>query len=98
MRFLIGLLLGFGIGFAAAILFAPERPKVERLWPRSTEEGGEKPEDGNHHAAGGVQQVLQSFRDHLKEAASEAKQASEEKQTEMRARYQKMAKREAEGK
>ena len=93
MRFVIGLLLGFGIGFAAVILLAPERPKAaERKWPPTADEEAPAP-GGNHRAAGGLQSFMSSLRGHLDEAVSEAKKASAEAEKEMRSRYQKMAKR-----
>lgn len=92
MRFIMGLLLGFGIGFAAAILFAPERRKEgEGRWPGA---GGQKEEEaatgGNHRGAGGLQQFMRSVRERIEEALAEAKEASAEAEREMRSRYQKV--------
>lgn len=98
MRFVIGLLLGLGIGFAGAILLAPERPRNgERHRPPTAEEEAPAP-GGNHRAAGGLQSFMESLRAHLDEAMSEAKKASTEAEKEMRARYQKMARRPGVGK
>lgn len=92
MRFVMGLLLGFGIGFAAAILFAPERRKEgEGRWPGA---GGEEEEGaigGNHRGAESLQQFVRSLRERIDEALAEAKKASSEAEREMRSRYQKMA-------
>lgn len=92
MRFVMGLLLGFGIGFAAAILFAPERRKEgEGRWPGA---GGQKEEEaaagGNHRGAAGLQQFIRSVRERIDEAFAEAKEASAEAEREMRSRYHKV--------
>jgi len=96
MRFIIGLLLGFGVGFAGAVLFAPDRAKTSEPagWPAaagaSTNGVGQ-----NHNTAGALRRALRSFQDQINEAISEAKQASEETEAEMRARYEKAAGRRA---
>jgi gas vesicle protein len=88
MRFIMGLLLGFGIGFAVAILFAPERARTgERRWAPAGKEEGPAP-GGNHHAAEGARSVADSLRARLDEAVSEARKASAEAEKEMRTRYQ----------
>ena len=96
MRFLIGLLLGFGIGFGAAILFAPERTKRgEAIWAEGGQPLGPEPEragaNGSNGVVDGFQKMVRSFQEHLNEAWVEAKQASDEAEREMRARYEKMA-------
>jgi gas vesicle protein len=94
MRFILGLLLGFGIGFAGAILFAPERPqKAGPKWPGPAGEGGEPAAAGNHQGASGLQSFMRTLREHLDEALAEAREASAQAEREMRARYQKMARR-----
>lgn len=94
MRFIMGLLLGFGIGFAAAILFAPERRKEhEARWPGAEEEKEEGAAGGNHRGAGGLEQFMRSMRERIDEALAEAKEAAAEAEREMRSRYQKMVRR-----
>ncbi len=93
MRFLIGLALGFGAGLIGAIMLAPDRAKAaDTGWPPD----GERAEGSmgqNHGSAGGLRGALQSLQDQINAALSEAKEASEEAEEEMRARYEKMAKR-----
>jgi gas vesicle protein len=90
MRFVIGLLLGFAIGFAGAILFAPEKPRRgEAGWPEGLEE--EAGPSGNHDVVGGLQRMVRTVQDHVNEAWAEAKQAADEAEKEMRARYEKAA-------
>lgn len=94
MRFLIGLLLGFGIGFAIATLFAPERTKRgDDLWAEGAEppapEGERAAQNGSKGVVDGFQKMVRSFQEHLNEAWVEAKQASDEAEREMRARYDK---------
>ena len=93
MRFLIGLLLGFAIGFAAAILFAPERTKRgEAIWAEGGQPLGPEPEragaNGSTGVVDGFQKMARSLREHLNEAWAEAKQASDEAEREMRGRYE----------
>ena len=91
MRFIIGLLLGFGAGFAGAVLFAPDRQtKNEVEWNAAV---GASPNGigQNHNAAGALRRALRSLQDQINDAMSEAKQASQETETEMRARYEKAA-------
>ncbi len=94
MRFILGLLLGFGIGFAAAILFAPERTQKARpKWPKAGEEEPQPAPAGNHQGASGLQSFMRTLRERLDEALAEAREASAEAEREMRARYQRMARR-----
>ncbi len=91
MRFLIGLLLGFGAGFAGAILFAPDRSKrSEGGWPAaagtSANGAGE-----NHNTMAALRKALRSLQDQINDAMAEAKEASQEAEAEMRARYEKAA-------
>ena len=91
MRFIIGLLLGFGAGFAGAVLFAPDRPtKNEAEWHASADASANGTGQ-NHNAAGALRRALRSLQDQINDAMSEAKQASEETEAEMRARYEKAA-------
>lgn len=94
MRFLIGLLLGFGLGFAAAILFAPERPEhEERVWETPPEEEPEARARENHDVAAALRRAVRSLQSQAQEAWEEAIQAAEEAEKEMRARYQRIARR-----
>ena len=97
MRFLIGLLLGFALGFAAAILFAPEKRKhEEHRWQAPPER--EEPEAAareNHDFMAPLRGALRSLQGQVQEAWAEAVQAADEAENEMRARYQRMARRTA---
>ena len=84
MRFILGILLGFGVGFAGAVLFAPEKkPEPEFIPGRPQHRNG----------SGGL---LDDVRVRLKEAMSEAKQAREQAEREMRDRYQRAVRKSSE--
>ena len=92
MRFLSGLLLGFALGFAAAILFAPERPKHEEsVWEAPPEEEPEAVARENHDVMGALRRAMRSLQSQAEEAWEEAVQAADEAEKEMRARYQRIA-------
>ncbi|HVP05295.1 MAG TPA: hypothetical protein VMT90_06435 [Dehalococcoidia bacterium] len=77
MRFVFGVLLGFGIGFAAAILFAPEKHKKETAWtPRSQAE----PPAGNG--------LVGTIKERVSEAMDEAREARKQAEREMLERYE----------
>jgi gas vesicle protein len=89
MRFLLGLAIGFGVGFGGALLLAPDRSK----W-RSNDSGAasidEEPlafED-DHNVIAVVKRATRSARELLNEAMDEAKRAQEETEREMRRRYE----------
>ena len=93
MRFLIGLALGFGVGFAGAVLFAPDRSKQESVkWPAGTVAGGPAvfEEDGNN-IMGAVKRALRTVQEQVNEALEEARKAQEEAEEELRARYESTA-------
>ena len=97
MRFITGLLIGLGIGFVAAILFAPEKSKrhEEHLWQAPPEEGPEAAAAAaqNHDFLAPLRQAVRSLRVQAEEAWAEAVVAADEAEKEMRARYQRMARR-----
>ncbi|MEO8458448.1 MAG: YtxH domain-containing protein [Chloroflexota bacterium] len=80
MRFIIGILLGFGIGFAGAVLFAPEKKPEPEFIPGQPQ---------NTNGNGGL---LDKARERVKEAVSEAKEAREQAEREMRDRYERTVK------
>ena len=87
MRFIIGLLLGLGVGFAGALLLAPE--KRER---REGASGGEEPLGDeafaeNHDSLAGLRRTMRGLQGQLQEAWEEAREAAQEAEEEMRARY-----------
>src|SRR5688572_33367803 len=98
MRFLIGLALGFGVGFAGAVLFAPERSKRREVdWPAGTVEETRPPAfEEDHNVMHSVKRALRSVQEQVSEALEEAKKAQAEAETELRERYEKAARRKAE--
>ena len=86
MRFIIGLLLGFGIGFVGALLLAPE--KRERREGAPAGEGGEEGFGENHDSLAGLRRAMRGLQEQLREAWAEAREAAQEAEEEMRARYQ----------
>lgn len=93
MRFLFGILLGLSIGFAGAILFAPQASPL-----RQTE--GKRSEDpmgdairkfgGDSDAGERLNGTMKSLRRRVNEAMDEAKKAAEEAEKEVRSRFEEM--------
>jgi gas vesicle protein len=89
MRFIIGLLLGLGIGLAAALLWAPEKGQRRRQGgPAGEEESGAGELGEDHNALAGLQRAMRRLQEQVQEAWEEARQATQEAEQEMRARYQ----------
>ena len=86
MRFIIGLLLGLGVGFVAELLLAPE--KRERREGAPPGEGGEEGFGENHDSLAGLRRAMRGLQEQLREAWAEAREAALEAEEEMRARYQ----------
>lgn len=84
MRFVFGVLLGFGIGFAAAILFAPEKGKKEKQWTPPSQEG--EPANG----------LVGTIRGRVSEAMGEAREARKQAEREMMERYERTVRRKTE--
>ena len=88
MRFIIGLLLGLGIGFAGALLLAPEKRERREGAPGGEEPGGEEGFGENHDTLAGLRRTMRGLQEQLQEAWEEAREAAREAEEEMRARYQ----------
>jgi gas vesicle protein len=89
MRFIIGLLLGLGIGLAAALLLAPEKGQRRRDGePLSDEASGAGEMGEDHDALVGLRRAMRGLQEQVQEAWEEAHQAAREAEQEMRARYQ----------
>jgi gas vesicle protein len=89
MRFIIGIAIGFGVGFAGAVLFAPDRSKRERVeWPAAGAGAGPPAFDTDHDLMATVRRALRSVQDQVNEALEEAKKAQSDTEREMRARYE----------
>lgn len=76
MKFVLGVLIGFGIGFAGALLLAPE--KKDRPWTPSTHTDGLPEKNG----------LLGTVRERVREAMGEARKARKEAEREMLDRYE----------
>ena len=89
MRFLIGIAIGFGVGFAGAVLFAPDRKKGERVeWSAGSAESGPPAFDADHNIMASVKRTLRAVQGQVNEALEEAKKAQGDTEREMRARYE----------
>ncbi len=89
MRFIFGLLLGFGIGLAAALLLAPEKGAWRREEERPGEEGDLEERLGeNHDAMAGLRRAMRGLQGQVQEAWEEAREAAQEAEKELRARYE----------
>ena len=95
MRFVLGLLLGFGIGLAGAILFAPDKKQAARRWPEGHPAQIVAVSRNGDRDAGGVKGVVRSVQERLNEAWDEARKASTEAEREMNARYEELKRRNA---
>ncbi len=78
MRFLLGLLLGFGVGFAGAVLMAPEKKPAED-WVPGRSQAGPPP----------AASLLDQIKERVTQAMTEAKDARKQAEREMRDRYEK---------
>jgi hypothetical protein len=83
MRFVLGVLLGFGVGLGAAILFAPDKGKRAE-WPPLIPED-KKGAAGTENGAGGL---MAGVRQRIDEAMSEAREAKKRAEREMLDRYE----------
>ena len=90
MRFILGLLIGLGIGLAGALLFAPSKGRLHQEAP-ATGEGSEARRvfSENGDAAAGLRKAMQRLQKQVQEAWGEAREAAKEAEEEMRARYEK---------
>jgi len=90
MRFIIGLLFGFLVGIAGAILFAPDKNRNPSRWPEGhparsrNGDAGAGVDGANGH---GLRGTLRTLQDHVNQAWEEARSAAEEAEHEMMARY-----------
>ena len=89
MRFIIGLLLGLGIGLVAALLLAPEKSQRRREGEPPGEEMSGAGELGEgQDALVGLRRAMRGLQEQVQEAWEEARQAAQEAEKEMRARYE----------
>jgi gas vesicle protein len=92
MRFLFGLLIGFAVGFAGALLFAPKASPLRQ--ERADDDPARKAVDefggSNHHDSSGVQGVIQGLQKQVSEAIKEAKKAAEDAEKEVHRRFEEM--------
>lgn len=89
MRFIIGLLVGLGVGLAAALLLAPEKGQRRREGdPLSEEASGVEELGEDHDALAGLQRAMRGLQEQVQEAWQEARKAAQEAEREMRARYE----------
>ena len=87
MRFIIGLLLGLGIGFAGALLLAPEKRERREGAPGGEEPAGEEAFAENHDSLAALRRAMRGLQEQLQEAWGEAREAAQEAEEEMRTRY-----------
>lgn len=88
MRLVLGLAIGFGVGFAGALLFAPDRSKGRQAdWRVGTVEGATAAFEEDHNFMGVVKRALRAVEEQVSEAMQEAKRAQAEAERELRERY-----------
>jgi gas vesicle protein len=89
MRFVLGVAIGFGVGFAGALLFAPERSRGREGWPAGTVDEVSPPAfEEADNLIGSVKRLIRSVREQVDEAREEAKKAQEKTERELRERYE----------
>jgi gas vesicle protein len=77
MRFLLGVVLGFGVGFAGSVLFAPEKKEKPDWAP-------DQPQASKNGAGG----IVETVKERVAQAMSEARDARKQAEREMRDRYE----------
>ena len=88
MRFIIGLVLGSALGFAAYVLLTPQRTGDEATAPGTLP--GTTARD-NHDSPDALRRAMHALQAQVQEAWAEAAEAAEEADKEIRARYRRMA-------
>ena len=86
MPFVVGIVIGFGIGFAGAILLAPEKSKRD-TWPAHMPRASTAEGDGNHQDSR-LAGLMENLRERINEATKEAREAKRAKEREMMERYE----------
>jgi len=77
MRFILGLLIGVGIGFAASVLLSPGKDET----------AGESATTGRANGTGDAGSTFGGLREQFDEAMGEAKKAQREAEEKMTERY-----------
>ena len=80
--------IGFGVGFAGAVLFAPDRKKERVEWPAGGVNSDPTAFDTDNNIMSSVKRALRSVQDQVNEAFEEAKKAQADTEREMRAKYE----------
>ncbi len=88
MRFIIGLLVGLGIGLAAALLLVPNKEKRSEEDTTGEDDPAEEGFGDNHDSLAGLRRAMGKLQDQMQEAWGEARQAAQEAEKEMRSRYE----------
>jgi Spy/CpxP family protein refolding chaperone len=94
VQFVLGVAIGLGIGFAGAILFAPDKTKRTEWPPRFPGVTGEEKE-GNHQDTSGLQAFFDAARERVREASEEARKAKDRSEREMLQKYERLIGRKA---
>jgi gas vesicle protein len=89
MRFIIGLLLGFGIGLGAALLLAPRKGRLHGEGAAEGEQAAGGFASNNHDAMAGLRRSVQALQEQVQEAWEEARVAAREAEEKLRVRYEK---------
>ena len=89
MQFVLGVAIGLGAGFAVAILLAPDK-KRRSEWPPHFPGFHSSEGEENHQDATGIQGVVASVRERVKDASNQARDAKERSEREMLERYEKV--------
>lgn len=95
MRFVFGVLLGLAVGFAGAILFAPQASPLRQAGKDGADDvAGDaiRRFGGNSDKGRQLNGAMKSLRRRVNEAMDEAKKAAEEAEKEVRARFEEMVK------
>ncbi len=91
MRFILGLLLGFAVGFGGALLFARQRRAGEGETWEVPESPISAPPSENHDSLAGLRRAMRSVQDQVQVAWEEAREAAREAEQELRTSYERKA-------
>ena len=95
MRFVLGLLLGFAIGFGGALLFARQRQSNGAQAWEIPEDRVRTPPGEDHDSLAGLRRAVRSLQDQVQVAWEEARQAAREAEQELRASYERRLRRQS---
>ena len=87
MRFVLGIVLGFGVGLGGAILFAPEKKKQDPDWLPAQARASVSGNGATKQSETGIKGVVATVKQRIDEAMTEAREAQKKAERDMLDRY-----------